>query len=223
MRVQSISPALLLNNISNKKNVALISLLAVLSIAYFAMTNAAVAASFDNVSFTKTDTPLSSYQQIHIAQVETKLPGEELRNRSNIRRGSRGFSNAQRYVSDKDQVQKANDLYEDLRSRLSRDFEIVDQAGPGVLTIETTITRLASSRPTFTDLSDSTSLRFESIYAGGAEAIFKLSENGETIATMEDSYIASLNDGFPRVGIWSDTDRVFSRWSRKLAKFISKN
>lgn len=176
----------------------------------------ASAGPFDKVSYTGENKSFSEYTAIYIAPVEVSL--EEPANRFRRRRG-----NGDRPVSNSDQAQKANDLYEDLSRNVGNRFDLADNPGPGILTISTTLTELQSTRPTQADYTQEVSLNFNSVYAGGAAATFVLSENGSEVATLSDRYFGSFNDGLPRNGIWSDTDRTFSRWSRNISKFLAKN
>ena len=174
---------------------------------------------FDDIQYTaQLERTLSSYDAIYIAPVEIALPTPVKTTRSRRSRGR-----IARPVSERDQTQKANDLYEDMTRQLERRFELASAPGPNVLTVRTTITELRSSRPTGADFNIDTNLSASSVYAGGAAASFTLETNGEPLVLLSDEYYPSLNDGNPRVGIWQDTDNAFRRWSRNLARFISRN
>jgi len=174
--------------------------------------------SFDKVSFAKSDKPLSSYEAVYIAPVETEIDNERVATRVSSRSGR-----VNRRVSEREQERKAEDLYEDLTRSIGKRFELADQPGPNILTVNTVINELRSTRPTFQDLSDNIGLSASSIYAGGATATFVLSHEGQEIATLYDRYSSSFRDGTPRTAIWADTDTAFLRWSKNLAKFIQKN
>ena len=185
-------------------------------IAAVSFAGAAAASSFDRVSFSQKDKALSSYEEVYIAPVEVSLP--EAASRFALRRG-RG----ERGVSERDQSDRAQDLYDSLSYSIGERFSLADAPGPGVLTVRATITRLASTRPTVEDYRRDVNLDLNSIYTGGADISIVLTENGSEVATLSDSDFGNLNDGRIRAGIWSDADRAFSRWGRKLAKFLAKN
>ena len=102
------------------------------------------------------------------------------------------------------------------------DEVVVDAPGPGVLVVETTLTRLESSRPTMADYQREPGLGFESVYAGGAALSVRLSRDGSEVASLSDRYVGSFSDGTPRIGIWQDTDRAFTRWSRQLPSWVAQ-
>lgn len=154
---------------------------------------------------------LASYEKIYIAPVSIDLPERT------YRRGD------DRPVSKRDQEDKAEDLETKLTRAFSEDFAIVSAPGEGVLTIETDIIRLQSSRPTKADLNREPGLSFSSVFTGGATVSFTLSEDGVTLDEIEDSYYGNFNDGSPRTGIWQDADRAFSRLSNRLVRYVQNN
>ncbi|MEL7490039.1 MAG: DUF3313 family protein [Pseudomonadota bacterium] len=154
---------------------------------------------------------LASYERVFIAPVSIDLP-----ERSNRRGGERP-------VSRRDQERKAADLREKLSDAFDDDFTIVAEPGDGVLTIETVITELKSTRPTPADLTREPGLSFESLFVGGAAATFTLSENGAVLDEFSDDDFGNFNDGNIRVGIWQDADRAFSLMSRRLVRYVKKN
>lgn len=178
------------------------------------LTTPAIAASFDNVE-TSTDKHLATFEAVYIAPVKAEL---NLDVRAIDRTG-----NGDRPISDRDIADKANDLHSMLERAFARSFTIVDAPGPGVLTIEATLTDLVSTFPTITDYSRNINLSSNSIYTGGAEVTFLLSEDDQTLTTINDRRFGNLNDGRLRVGIWDDADRTFNTWARRLAKFVAKN
>ncbi|MEL6379000.1 MAG: DUF3313 family protein [Pseudomonadota bacterium] len=182
-----------------------------------ALAPAAQAQRFDSIEESGAKTkPFADYDAVYVAPVEIMIP-------EGRRRLIRSRGNEDRGVSQRDQAFKADDFYQDLVLRLQRDFEIVDAAGPGVLTVAATVTELQSSRPTQEDLGRAVGLSPNSLYAGSAAATIIVSENDTILATLSDRYSGNLNDGFPRVGIWSDVDRAFSRWARNLNRYLTRN
>jgi hypothetical protein len=156
---------------------------------------------------------LSNVQSVHIAPVALELPAA-------ARRGDRR-GDAPRPVAARDAETKAADLTAALRRAFAKDFTVVDAPGPGVLVIEATLTRLEASRPTMADYHREPGHGFESVYAGGAAVDVRLSRDGSDIAVLKDRYVGSFGDGTPRIGVWQDTDRAFSLWSRQLPSWVA--
>lgn len=182
--------------------------------ASMALPAAAGAASFDNVTLT-TDRQLSGFESVYIAPVKADL-------NLDVRPFDRsGYGD--RPISDRDIGDKIADFQRNLERAFSKSFTLADAPGPGVLTVEATLTDLASTRPTLADYSHKISLDFRSVYAGGAEVTFVLSEDGDVLATIGDRNFGSFADGRPRVGVWEDADYSFGSWSRRLVKFIQQN
>jgi hypothetical protein len=157
---------------------------------------------------------LSNVQSVHIAPVTLELPTAARRV------GTRG--DEPRPVTARDAETKAADLTAALRRAFAKDFTVVDAPGPGVLVIEATLTRLEASRPTMADYHREPGLGFESVYAGGAAMDVRLSRDGSDVAVLKDRYVGSFGDGTPRIGVWQDTDRAFSRWSRQLPAWVAQ-
>ncbi|MCZ8318563.1 MAG: DUF3313 family protein [Lysobacteraceae bacterium] len=165
----------------------------------------AAAFAFDTVQVVKPDA-LQGVQQVYVAEVATDLPAP----------ASRFDDHGPRPVRPRDAATKAADLAKELKRGLARDFEVVASPGPGVLVVKPTLTRLASSRPTLADFEREPGLSHESVYAGGATVTVALERDGATVGTLSDTYTGTFGDGNPRVGIWQDADRAFSRWGRQL-------
>ena len=178
-------------------------------------TPTAIAAPFDTIETLQT-VPLSSFEKVYIAPVRVEL--EDTRVRRNIRDIS-----SDRAVSDVDKERKAQDSYEDIVRALSKKFEIADAPGPDVLTVETIVTKLSSTRPTLEDFNLNVSLSFNSVYAGEADFKVLLRQDDTVLAEIKDSASANFNDGLPRIAIWQDYDRLSNRFARKLAKYIRQN
>ena len=157
---------------------------------------------------------LSNVRSVHVAPVALELPAA-------TRRGDRR-ADAPRPVAARDAETKAADLTAALRRAFAKDFTVVDAPGPGVLVIEATLTRLEASRPTMADYHREPGLGFESVYAGGAAMDVRLSRDGSDVAVLKDRYAGSFGDGTPRIGVWQDTDRAFSRWSRQLPAWVAQ-
>lgn len=170
--------------------------------------------NFDTVDV-QSEKSLASFEKVYIAPVSVALDPETRRSVRDIR--------SDRPVSEQDQERQARELHEDLTRAFGQSFEIAEQPGPGVLTVDTTITRLVSTRPTIADASNTPGISFDSLYAGGADYDVTLRENGTVLAEIADARQTSLNDQRPRVGVWQDADRTHSEFSRQLARYVSKN
>lgn len=157
---------------------------------------------------------LSNVQSVHVAPVALELPAAARR------AGARG--DEPRPVAARDAEAKAAELTAALRRGFAKDFTVVEAPGPGVLVIEATLTRLEASRPTMADYQREPGLGFESVYAGGAAVDVRLSRDGSDIAVLKDRYVGSFGDGTPRIGVWQDTDRAFSLWSRQLPSWVAQ-
>jgi hypothetical protein len=180
-----------------------------LSLALFALP----ALAFDQAQVMQ-PAALSNVQSVYVAPVGLELP-------AGARRGDRR-TDAPRPVATKDAEAKAADLTAALRRGFAKDFNVVDAAAPGVLVVEATLTRLEASRPTMADYHREPGLGFESVYAGGAAMNVRLSRDGSDIAVLKDRYVGSFADGTPRIGVWQDTDRAFTMWSRQLPTWVAQ-
>jgi len=171
----------------------------------------ALASAFDHV---RIDDPaaLQGVRQVYVAEVALDLP--EPVHRFALRSGE------PRPVRPQDAASRATALGTALRRSLDRDFELVAAPGPGVLVLRPTLEGLASSRPTFADFDRQPGLSFRSYYAGGASVRLQLERDGHPVGEISDRYTGSLADGMPRVGIWQDADRAFSRWARQLPAVV---
>lgn len=173
------------------------------------------AAPFDTIK--RIDTvELSNFEKVYVAPVAVDLADKE------VRRNIRDI-HSDRPVSDRDKARKAQDAYEDIVRALGKKFEVVDTPAPDVLTVEATVTRLTSTRPTLEDYSTIIGLNFSSVYAGGADFNVRLKQGETLIADISDSYQTNFNDGRPRIGIWQDYDRVSKQFARKLARYVERN
>lgn len=175
---------------------------------------AAFAGPFDSENLV-TDGKLSSYESVYIAPVKVDL---DLRV---VRYDRSGYGD--RPVDADDASRKAADFYDELVDAFSESYSLASAPGPGVLTLEATLTKLQSSRPTLADYAREPSLSFHSVYAGGGSMTAVFSEDGEVLAELGDQFDSYLGDGRVRAAIWHDADRAFSQWARKLVTYTQKN
>lgn len=173
-----------------------------------------LAAPFDSENL-MTDRELSSFESVYIAPVETNL---DLDIPTYDRSGSKG-----RPVPPEDAARKAADFHDELVEVFGGSFSLASAPGPGVLTVQATLTNLESTLPTVADYDRNTSLSFRSVSAGGAAMTTVFSEDGAPLAEVSDNFDSSLTDGVVRSATWHDADRAFYRWARKLAKFAKEN
>lgn len=175
----------------------------------------ALAGSFDSASVAG-GRALSTFDEVYVAPVDVALD-------LNVKRFDRSGS-GDRPVSESDAQQKAVDFYYDLMREFSATHAIVDAPGPGVLTVEATLTKLESSRPTLADYGTRGGhLSASSTYAGGAEMVAVFKEGDAVLAEVADAFDSHLRDGRARAGIWSDADRAFRSWAARLAAFTRDN
>lgn len=169
------------------------------------------AAAFDRVALAD-PAALQGLRQVHVAETQLALP--EPAHRFALRGGE------PRPVRASDATARAEALTRALRRGLGDAFELVEAPGPGVLVVRPRLDALASSRPTLADHARQPGLSFQSVYAGGASIHITLERDGREVGQLTDRYTGSLADGMPRVGVWQDSDRAFSRWSRQLPELL---
>ncbi len=175
----------------------------------------AAAAPFDDVE-RFADKRLSEFSAVYIAPVAVDLPEPDI--------GQVTFARpVNRPVSGEDQARQAEALHEDLVGAFGRRFQLADEPAAGVLTVEATITRLASSRPTHADFERNPRIELSSVFAGGAEIEVRLSEEETALARLRETQFTSFNDGRPRLATWADANRVFQNLSRRFARFAAED
>lgn len=188
-----------------------IAIAAALGAAAFMSVATARAHPFSAVNLAN-EAKLSAFASVHVAPVAAELPAVARYDRSG----------GERPVDPADAAEKAADLQRRLADAIGKKLTLASGPGPGVLTINTTLTRLVSSRPTRADYRLQPSLDFRSVYAGGAAARFEFSENGAPLGAMIGDFDTSLADGWLRSGIWDDADRAFSSWARAMPEFLAE-
>jgi len=178
----------------------------------------AYGSTFDRIEV-KTEATLNDFQKVYIAPVKVELA----RTPQRLTR-FRAVNRADLPIAERAQIQKAADVHSQLVRTFSQHFEIVSAQIDDALTIQTTITRLAPSRPTLEltrtvpglDISRST-------FAGGGTFSVTLSADSAELLTITEEYQSRLTDRQPRITTWQDFDRASKRFSKDLARYIRKN
>ena len=142
---------------------------------------------------------------------------KDLSDRGSARSLNDGFSGNGFYGEDSLEDLR-QDLVKDMTKRLEKEgFQVAENA-PTTLVL--TIEDVKNNRPTFEQLSREPSLSYQSFGIGGAELSGELIDSsGKSLGTMDyrwyDSFIQDANYAS---GTWTDTQRAFDRFSRKVAK-----
>ncbi|MEL7480281.1 MAG: DUF3313 family protein [Pseudomonadota bacterium] len=193
-------------------------LTALAGVTLLALPFTAAADLFDSVVKTE-GADLKSFEQIYIAPVEFDLDPD-------TRRRVRTFSDTDSdpEISERDQTYNAKEFEKDLRSAFARKFTLVEAPGEDVLTVDATITRLTSSRPTTSQRRRSLPLqRGASVSAGAVNYYIELRSGDDVLAEIKEDDPSSLSDGITRVGTWQDAESSYSRMSRKLVRYTLGN
>lgn len=154
-----------------------------------------------------------------LAHRANNLP-KKLSDRGSNSRLNAAFSNNGKYGD-----REIEYLLEDMQEELIRDFTkrglTLSDTAPTLLRV--TIDEVKPNRPTFNQLSIDPSLSFSSIGIGGADVFAEvISADGTVVGTAEYDYYSNFNDGtIFGSGIWTDTERAFSRFSKRLSKKLA--
>ncbi|WP_031555501.1 DUF3313 family protein [Parvularcula oceani] len=161
---------------------------------------------------------LGDYDRVYLAPIAVS---DDILDRLD-RQIYRGTRDSEWAIDERTINAKVEDLREDLVAELSERTTLVDAPGPGVLTIQLTLTELASNRPTIAALSEEPSLSFQSISTGGAAVEAQLLEGDRVLAMFEDrSRFNPINDPVVQAGIWTEADRYFRQLGDKLAALLA--
>ncbi|MBB4658746.1 DUF3313 family protein [Parvularcula dongshanensis] len=173
-------------------------------------------ASFDSFEAAEA-ADFASYDQVYIAPITASQDVLD-------RIGARPISRFDRTRPlDQDDIDgQIEDLREAIEERVGRVATLTDAPGPGVLTMQITLTELQSNRPTMAEMREDPSLSFESISVGAAAVDIVLSEEGRTLATIEDeNFFRRIDDPAVSSRRWATADIYFDRLSRKLADLLA--
>ncbi|MEO1028791.1 MAG: DUF3313 family protein, partial [Pseudomonadota bacterium] len=148
---------------------------------------AAHAGPFDELTIVDDTKSLASYQAVYVAPVAMDLTFD--RNFRIIGRTAQLPRGASRPMNDQEIADRAHELHKRLERRLGKKLDVVDAPGEGVLTVEATVTRLISTRPTQKELIQEVGLSLNgSVSTGGADIDIRLSENGTELANISESW-----------------------------------
>ena len=170
---------------------------------------------FDTFDLTSTAPVWASYEQVYVAPITAS---DDLKALIGYR--SKGPNDRKRAISERDIDNKLSDLDEDVRREVGDVATLVDEPGPGILTVAIEVTRLEANRPTQEEMASEPGLSMQSVYAGAAAATVTFSEGDTVIATANDSYTPVLDEVRPVAGIWSTVDRFSGRLADKIANLI---
>ena len=112
-----------------------------------------------------------------------------------------------------------------METEITEDFAkrglTLSDTAPTILRV--TIEEVKPNRPTFNQLSEDPNLSFQSFGIGGAEVSAEVvSQGGSVIGTADFDYFSNFNDGtLTGIGVWTDTSRAFSRFSKRLSKKLA--
>ena len=154
-----------------------------------------------------------------LAHRANNLP-KKLSDRGSSRRLNGAFANNGKYGD------KAIEfLLDDMETEITEDFAkrglTLSDTAPTILRV--TIEEVKPNRPTFNQLSEDPNLSFQSFGIGGAEVSAEVvSQGGSVIGTADFDYFSNFNDGtLTGIGVWTDTSRAFSRFSKRLSKKLA--
>ncbi len=154
-----------------------------------------------------------------LAHRANNLP-KKLSDRGSGSRLNSSFSNNGRYGD-----REIEYLIEEMQEEIVEDFakhklSLSDDA-PTLMRV--TIDMAQPNRPTFNQLSRDTSLSFKSFGIGGADVSVEfIDAKGEIIGNASYDYYSSIHERqFQGRATWSDANRTFSRFSKRLSKKLA--
>lgn len=193
--------------------------------AFFASSNLATAGSSRGYKTDIVTVPASSIRVEVVLSEDLAYRANNLPKKTSDRNSSRGlragFAN-NGFLGDKD-LERLVAKLEDLTTRkLEKRGIDVDEEAKTVLKL--TLVDAKPNRPTFKQLSEQSSLSFDSFSFGGAEIEGELFlADGASQGKLSYRYYETFRDGFERsAGVWQDTRRTIERFSSRLAKDFAK-
>lgn len=154
-----------------------------------------------------------------LANRANNLP-KKLSDRGSSRRINAAFANNGKY-GDKEIVYLLEEMEEELTEDFAKRGLTFSDSAPTLLRV--TINEVKPNRPTFNQLSKDSNLSFQSYSIGGADVSAEfISAGGTVVGTVEYDYFSSFHDRpIQATGTWTDTNRAFSRFSKKLSKKLA--
>lgn len=125
-------------------------------------------------------------------------------------------------LDEADITKKLADYDDTLKKALGAKVTLVEEAGPGVLVVKTTVTALESNRPDLTRAGRSYPGVTRVFAIGDAASTFTFSVDGEAIGTLSDTDNEQVltQRGFLPIGVWETVDRYFDRSAANLASLF---
>lgn len=154
-----------------------------------------------------------------LAHRANNLP-KKLSDRGSHSRLNGTFSN-NGYYGDREIEYLIEEMQEDLTKNFAKQGIVLSDNAPTLLRV--TIEMAKPNRPTFRQLSKDASLSYDSFGIGGAEITAEvIAAGGTELGSASYDYYSSISDHpFGAVGTWSDANRSFSRFSKKLTKKLA--
>lgn len=154
-----------------------------------------------------------------LAHRANNLP-KKLSDRGSSRRTNAAFSSNGKY-GDKAIEYLLEEMQEEIAEDFAKQGLTFSDTAPTLLRV--TINEVKPNRPTFNQLKEDVNLSFQSYSIGGADVSAELiTAGGTVVGTAEYDYFSNFNDRpFQASGTWTDTNRAFSRFSKKLSKKLA--
>ncbi|MEO1657020.1 MAG: DUF3313 family protein [Pseudomonadota bacterium] len=163
----------------------------------------------------------TAYDKVHLVP---SVASENVMAQTEIRfvNSLRGANQDDQPLDEADIRRKLADYDDALKGVLGDKVTLVDQPGPGVLTIRPTVTALEANRPDLTRAGRAYPGFTRVLAVGEAASSFAFSVDGEEIGTLADaSNDRVLNDrGFLPLGVWETADRYFNQSASNLGSLF---
>lgn len=170
---------------------------------------------FDSFETVKT-ADFTSYKNVYIAPLKASSEVMDL-----VGYRTRGKSDPKRPLLARDIDSQLAELEDDLRKAIGAKATLVDSpAMASTLTIEVTVTELASNRPTQADIADNIGLSMESIYRGGAAVDVRFLDGETLLATATDSNVGDTQLEFISPSVWGEAKKFYLRVSDKISSLL---
>jgi len=145
-----------------------------------------------------------TYKKIMIAPVEIRLAPQ-----------------AQAKFSEEDQQKLTTYFYESLKTRLAKQFELTEEAGPGVLLLRTAITDLLPNK-VYLNLHWSTTLLGGGIGGASIEAELVDAQSKERVLAFIDAKKGKKLNYTKGLTKWGHTKEVLDKWADILVKNLDE-